>query len=301
MKKVYYLSPSSFCFWVKRSIDQLKEITRNHTDKKIYCIHALVHNPKVTKEFEDKGVQFVEGTDEILENDAIIVFSAHGTDRSIIKQAEKRFNHVYNLECPFVSKIYTEADSFLKRGITKFVYIGKEHHQEGKNIIWYIMHQWGEVIICERNEQIKEITYDPKVIFAVLSQTTLNFSFVQKMIDDIKNIFPEAQIPTLSDVCKATYERQTVVLDNLEKFDTFIVIWWKESNNTKELYEIGKKNHKRCFFWESLEDIIKHGESELFADEKVAITWWASTPEEDIREIFEYYKNNGYEAGILTL
>ena len=54
MKVVYYLSPSSFCFGVKRSIDQLNDIIQKHPGAKIFCIHALVHNPKVTKEFENK-------------------------------------------------------------------------------------------------------------------------------------------------------------------------------------------------------------------------------------------------------
>jgi len=51
-KIVYYLTPSSFCFGVKRSIDQLNEVISHHPDEKIFCIHALVHNPKVTKDFE---------------------------------------------------------------------------------------------------------------------------------------------------------------------------------------------------------------------------------------------------------
>ena len=69
---------------------------------------------------------------------AIIVFSAHGTNRTVIHQAQSKFAAVYNLECPFVSKIYTEADQFLEKGINKFVYIGKEHHQEGKNVVEHI-------------------------------------------------------------------------------------------------------------------------------------------------------------------
>jgi 4-hydroxy-3-methylbut-2-enyl diphosphate reductase IspH len=58
------------------------------------------------------------------------------------------------------------------------------------------------------------------------------------MLDEIQKRYPNAVLPILSDVCKATYERQTVVLQNLDKFDTFIVIGGKESNNTKELYNI---------------------------------------------------------------
>jgi 4-hydroxy-3-methylbut-2-enyl diphosphate reductase IspH len=57
-------------------------------------------------------------------------------------------------------------------------------------------------------------------------------------MEKLQTAFPLAHIPSLSDVCKATYERQEVVIQNLDQFQTFIVIGGKESNNTKELYDI---------------------------------------------------------------
>ena len=125
-KIVYYLTPSSFCFGVKRSIDQLNDIIANHPWEKIFCIHALVHNPKVTKDFEDQGVIFVETIDKVFQENAIVVFSAHGTNREILSTAKKRFTAVYNLECPFVSKVYSEVQSCIQQGILIFFYIGKE-------------------------------------------------------------------------------------------------------------------------------------------------------------------------------
>lgn len=106
----------------------------------------------------------------------------------------------------------------------------------------------------------------------MLSQTTLNFAYVQDIFEEIKKQYPNASLPVLSDVCKATYERQTVVLQNLKKFNTFIVIGGKESNNTKELYNIGVENNKKSFYGESLDDILQYPEEELFANDSVAIT-----------------------------
>jgi len=301
MKTVYYLTPSSFCFGVKRSIDQLNDIIQQHPGAKVFCIHALVHNPKITQEFAKKGIVFVEDIQEVENNNSIIIFSAHGTNRKTIDEAKKNFAAVYNLECPFVSKIYTEVDIFLQKGIRKFVYIGKEHHQEWWNVIADIRNKWAEVFVYEEKNLIEDIPYKHDESFAVLSQTTLNFSYVEKKLKHIKAQYPLAQIPTLSDVCKATYERQTVVLQHLDKFDAFIVIGGKESNNTKELYNLWVEHGKKSFFWESLNDIITHGEEELLSYETIAITGGASTPIEDIREAFDYYKNKGYEPKILTL
>ena len=106
----------------------------------------------------------------------------------------------------------------------------------------------------------------------MLSQTTLNFAHVQEIFKEIQKQYLNAMLPVVSDVCKATYERQEVVLQNLKKFNTFIVIGGKESNNTKELYDIGIQNNKKSFYGESLEDILKYPEEELFANDTVAIT-----------------------------
>lgn len=298
-KTVYYLSPSSFCFGVKRSIDQLHDIIDKHPGEKIFCVHALVHNPKVTKEFTEKWVIFVEAMEDIVYNNAVVVFSAHGTNRSILIEAKKKFAAVYNLECPFVTKIYTEVDAFIQAGITTFFYIGKENHQEGKNVLEYITSQWWTPYSFQNVASIPKI--DDTIKFAVLSQTTLNFMYVQNILEAIKKQYPTAKLPVISDVCKATYERQEVVIQNLDKFETFVVIGGKESNNTKELYNIGIKNNKKSFYGESLEDILENSEEELFANSTVAITWWASTPIEDIKEVFDYFKNHGYEPKMLEL
>lgn len=298
-KIVYYLTPSSFCFGVKRSIDQLDDIIAKHRGSKIFCIHAIVHNPKVTKKFEQQWVIFVETIDEVTDPESIVVFSAHGTNRTLLTSARQKFIAVYNLECPFVSKIYGEVDSFIQQWVKTFFYIGKENHQEGRNILEYITSQWAISYVFQDKEHIPDI--QEWIKFAVLSQTTLNFSHVQDIFQEIKKKYPDANLPTSSDVCKATYERQEVVLQNIDKFDAFIVIGGKESNNTKELYNIWIKNNKKSFYGESLDDILTYPEEELIAYTTIAITWWASTPIEDIKAVFDYYKNKGYEPKIVEL
>lgn len=297
MKTVYYLKPSSFCFGVEKSIIGLYEILKKHPWEKIYCIHALVHNPKVTRNFENLGVNFIESIENIEEPDAIVAFSAHGTDRNVILEAESKFKKVYNLECPFVTKIYKEAEWYLKDGITDFVYIGKEDHQEGRNIIQYIQSKGAHVQVFQKDElpALKKET-----AFAVLTQTTLNFAMVQETLDHIKDHFPNAKIPISSDVCKATYERQSVIIDNAEYFESLVVIWGKESNNTKELFEVGIKNGKTCFYGESLED-LKQYEEKMLSYEKIAVTGGASTPQEDIQEVINFFVKNWYKEEWVNL
>ena len=305
-KVVYYLTPSSFCFGVERAVNGLSAIVASHQPNgqagpwdKVFCVHALVHNPKVTKDFEDRWVAFVESIYDIPDDDAVVVFSAHGINRVVLEQARARFKAVYNLECPFVSKIYQEVDASLQKWISTFFYVGKKYHQEKKNVVDYIQAKWGTVYVFQNKDQIPRI--DPAVPLAALSQTTMDYAHVCDILKEIKKRYPLAQLLLLSDVCKATYERQVIVSDNLDKFEAFVVIWGKESNNSKELSDIWIKYGKKTFYGENLDDILTYPKEELFACDTVAVTWWASTPAEDIKAVFDFYRENWYEPKILSL
>jgi len=78
------------------------------------------------------------------------------------------------------------------------------------------------VYVFQNKDQIPRI--DPAVPLAALSQTTMDYAHVCDILKEIKKRYPLAQLLLLSDVCKATYERQVIVSDNLDKFEAFVVI-----------------------------------------------------------------------------
>jgi 4-hydroxy-3-methylbut-2-enyl diphosphate reductase IspH len=45
----------------------------------------------------------------------VVIFSAHGTNREILLEAQEKFKTIYNLECPLVTKIYNEINEFAKK------------------------------------------------------------------------------------------------------------------------------------------------------------------------------------------
>jgi len=300
MSTIFYLSPSSFCFGVKRAIDKLKNIVEDKNNEKIYCIHELIHNPNVNNFFKEKWVIFVEKHTEIKDKNAIIIFSAHWTNRKTLEDARKKFKEVINLECPLVSKIYTEIDNYINQWITNFFYIGKKNHQEADNIVNYIKYRglnFRRFLDIEKIPQINK-----KTSIAVLSQTTLNFSKIEILINKIKKLYPNSLFPQLSDICKATHERQNVIQQNLTKFEKLVVIGGKNSSNTKELVKIWEKNKKKTFFAESLKNLLEiYNKSDLINTKTLAITGGASTPQKDIKEVFDYFKEQGFEQKILSL
>lgn len=296
-KIIYYLRPSSFCFWVERAINMLEKILENHPNEKIYCIHEIVHNPWVVKNFEYKWIIFVDEIYDIKEKDVIVAFSAHWVNREILDYANITFKKVYNLECQLVTKVYRELEAF--KNVNTIFYIWKNWHQEAVWLEWYAKYLWKKVYVFSKYEDIPEIDKD-EVVW-ILSQTTLNFEYVRDFLIEIKKKYKYAVLPHVSDICKATYERQTVIKNNINKFDTLIVVWWKESSNTKELYNIWNKLGKKSYFWENFDDIISYWNDLLFENNLVAITWWASTPVSDVEKIYDYFIKNSYKLEIINL
>ena len=67
---------AGFCFGVKKAIEIAEEVAQNNSEK-TYVYGQLVHNEKVIKDLEDKGLVFVENINDIPEN-AVTVLRAHG-------------------------------------------------------------------------------------------------------------------------------------------------------------------------------------------------------------------------------
>lgn len=289
-KIVYFLKPSGFCLWVEGAINKLEKIIEIHPEEQIYCIHEIVHNPNVVKYFKDRWVIFVDSIEEIKDNNSIVAFSAHWVNRTLFNNAKERFSKVYSLECPLVNKVYKELENYKEEKI--IFYIGKKWHAEAEWVSWYAKDLWKEVFVFQNKEEIPQI--DKNLRIWVLSQTTLNFLDVKDIFIEIKNLYPLSNFPPISDVCKATFERQSIIKENIERFSAIIIIWWKESSNTKELCKIAEKWWKEVFFWESLEEILEEWKENILKHSKIAVSWWASTPYEDIEKVLNWLLKRAY-------
>ncbi len=283
MWKIYLIRPSWFCFGVQRAIKLLEEVIDNHIWDPIYCVHEIVHNPNVVKYFESKWVIFVDNILQIPKTHfkkAIVVFSAHWVDKFLFAKAQKLFKKAYNLVCPLVDKVYKEWENFIKQKRTIF-YIWKKGHQEAENAVSYFKNLWANVYLFLTKEEIPNISSDTPI--GILNQTTLNFKYVINLIDYIKSKFKNVAVPSVNDICKATFDRQSALIEMLPKIDILIVIWWKNSSNTKELVKIGIKAWKEVYHIEWVDELQNIN---IDKNLNIGITAWASTPEEDILKVY---------------
>ncbi len=277
---------AGFCYGVKRAITEATEIAGNN--EKIYCIGEIVHNPQVVKRLKEKGIIFVEEIEEVPDNSNVI-FRAHGMPKETYIEAKKRNIKVFDLTCPNVEKLHKKVlemknDYFI-------ILLGKVGHAENISTISFagensfILESQDDIIDCYKKY---EKTSLGKVY--ILAQTTYNFKKFDKVIEELKENFCEAEIVVDNTICNATELRQNEVEKLSKEFPKMIIIGGKNSSNTAKLVEISKKFCKNVYSIETKEEL---DEKEFNSNDRVGIMAGASTPYESIKEVVEFLEKIG--------
>ncbi|WP_018128540.1 4-hydroxy-3-methylbut-2-enyl diphosphate reductase [Balneola vulgaris] len=127
-----------FCYGVENAIDIAYRAVEEHSDKNIYLLSEMIHNPTVNEDLLAKGVQFLfdtDGTERIpissLNSDDIVIVPAFGTTVEIQEELQKVGIDPYefNTTCPFVEKVWKRGKQLGKKEYSLVVH-GKHRHEE---------------------------------------------------------------------------------------------------------------------------------------------------------------------------
>src|SRR3989338_7674216 len=127
VKKVVLASLRGFCAGVIRAID-IVDLALTKLGSPIYVRHEIVHNEHVKKDFESRGVIFVDELDEV-PNGNCVILSAHGSEVRVYKEVKNKELAIVDATCPLVIKVHLEMINAWKKGY-KVIYIGHKGHQE---------------------------------------------------------------------------------------------------------------------------------------------------------------------------
>jgi len=243
-------------------------------DPPVYCYHEIVHNQIVVRRFENLGVVFVDDIEEVPEGMPIML-SAHGSAPEVVAAARRRGGYVVDAVCPLVTKVHHEVKTRAGKGY-QIVYVGHEGHEEAVGT----MAVAPEAI--HRVESPSEVESLPDLggPVAVLAQTTLSHREWSGVLDAARARFPEIWEPGRSDLCFATTNRQTALMEIAPRCDAMIVIGSANSSNTKALASLAvEAGCPRVF--------RVNGPEELPDDLSgvVGVTAGASAPEDLVREV----------------
>jgi len=264
--QVILSAPRGFCAGVVRAIEVV-EICLERYGPPVYVKHQIVHNPYVVAELERKGAITVETVDEIPPGSRV-VFSAHGSPPEDFQQAKERGLQVIDAVCPLVTKVHNEAKKYRSEG-KKVLLVGHRGHQEVRGTMGQV-----DMTLIDDADPSDLPDWDSDTEVAVLTQTTLSVGDTAQSIGAIKERFPDALIR--NDICYATTNRQSAVLEMAILVDIVLVIGAVNSSNCNRLREVAEAQGVPSYLINGPEEIDP---AWLEGVATVGITSGASTPE----------------------
>lgn len=234
VKKVILASLRGFCAGVIRAID-IVDLALEKLGAPIYVRHEIVHNEHVKKDFESRGVVFVDELTEVPDGNCVVL-SAHGSEVRVFEEAKNRRLAVVDATCPLVIKVHLEMIGAWKKGY-KIVYIGHKGHQE---VIGAMSHLPSDsCFLVGSVKDVEELPENLEKVF-VATQTTLSVDDTKSIIEALRKKYKEVLLPGAQDICYATQNRQDAVKELAKVSDYILIIGSKNSSNSCRLVEVAK-------------------------------------------------------------
>jgi 4-hydroxy-3-methylbut-2-en-1-yl diphosphate reductase len=234
VERVLLAEPRGFCAGVEMAIKALAWMVRSF-EPPVYCYHEIVHNKLIVERFERQGVVFVDDIDEVPPGRPIML-SAHGSAPEVVAAARSRGSYVVDSVCPLVTKVHHEVRVRAGKGY-RIVYVGHEGHEEAVGTMAVAPTSISKVESVSEVEALP--SFDQPV--ALLAQTTLSHRDWGDVAVAVRERYPDVWMPGRSDLCFATTNRQSALMELAARCDAVIVIGSANSSNTRALEKLARE------------------------------------------------------------
>lgn len=259
----------------------------------LYVRHAIVHNEWVVRNFEARGVVFVEDLDDVPPG-SVVVFSAHGVSPAVRAQAKERDLTVIDATCPLVTKVHNEARRFADKGYL-MVYVGHRGHVEAEGTMGEAPDR---MVMVETPAEAEVVQLPPHDRLALVTQTTLSVDEVTEIVDVLMRRFPHLEQPRKEDICYATTNRQAAVKELAKQCGLVIVVGSTTSSNSNRLREVAEAHGASSVLLMGTDEIDP---SWVERHEVIGVTSGASTPEALVEDVIGSLVRLAPEARIEVL
>ena len=273
--KILLAGPRGFCAGVNMAIETLETAIRLYGTP-IYVFHEIVHNKHVVDRFEREGAVFVNAVEEVPEG-ATLLFSAHGVAPEVRRVAAQRRLRAIDATCPLVTKVHLEAIRYAKQNYHIFL-IGHEGHDE---VIGTMGQAPGAFTLVETAEDVAALPFGPDDKLAYLTQTTLSVDDASRIINALKERFPQLVGPPKDDICYATQNRQEAVRQLSQEAELVLVLGSQNSSNSQRLAELSREQGVPAHLIDGADEIDP---AWFTGSETVVITAGASAPERVVQD-----------------
>ncbi|SFX55141.1 4-hydroxy-3-methylbut-2-enyl diphosphate reductase [Marinospirillum alkaliphilum] len=286
-------NPRGFCAGVDRAI----EIVNRALDvfgPPIYVRHEVVHNRFVVDALRERGAVFVDELDEV-PDDVIVIFSAHGVSHAVQREAERRNLKVFDATCPLVTKVHMEVLRYARDG-QECVLIGHAGHPEVEGTMGrYDNRHGGHIHLVENESDVQQLQVSNPDHLAYVTQTTLSMDDTARVIDALRQRFPNISGPRKDDICYATQNRQDAVKTLANTSDLVLVVGSPNSSNSNRLRELAERMGARAYLIDGADDLQPEW---LEGVKQIGITAGASAPEVLVKDVIQRLTEWGATAPV---
>jgi 4-hydroxy-3-methylbut-2-enyl diphosphate reductase len=285
-KRVLIAAPRGYCAGVDRAIVTVEKSLELY-GAPLYVRKEIVHNKHVVATLEQRGVIFVNETDEVPEGKTV-VFSAHGVSPAVHAEAAARNLKTIDATCPLVTKVHHEVKRFADDD-TEILLIGHEGHEEVEGTAGEAP---GKVRVVDGLDGARTVEPTPGKNLIWLSQTTLSVDETLESVAILKERFPEIASPPSDDICYATQNRQEAIRGIAAQSDLVLVVGSTNSSNSVRLVEVALEYGAKAAY---LVDYAAEAKDEwLDGVETVGVTSGASVPEILVQDLLKWLDARGY-------
>jgi len=151
-----------FCYGVENAIEISYRAISENTDKRIFLLSQMIHNPGVNADLLEHGIKFIQDTNgkqlipwQDINKDDIIIIPAFGTTVEIENQINAIGIEVkkYNTTCPFVEKVWNRSQKLGDDDYTVVIH-GKKNHEETRATFSH-SNEYAKSIIVKDIEETK--------------------------------------------------------------------------------------------------------------------------------------------------
>jgi 4-hydroxy-3-methylbut-2-enyl diphosphate reductase len=288
---VQLANPRGFCAGVDRAIDIVNRALEVFGSP-IYVRHEVVHNRFVVDDLRQRGAIFVDELDEV-PDDCIVIFSAHGVSQAVRMDAQRRGLKVFDATCPLVTKVHLEVSRYSSEG-RECVLIGHAGHPEVEGTMGqYDRSAGGDIYLVEDEAQAAGLNVRDPSRLAYVTQTTLSMDDTARVIDVLRERFPEITGPRKNDICYATQNRQDAVKQLAADCDLLLVVGSPNSSNSNRLRELGERMGAKAYLLDGADDIDP---AWLEGKSRIGVTAGASAPEILVRDVIDRLRELGADS-----
>ncbi len=268
-----------FCYGVERAIDLAYAAAKVFSDRRLFILGDIIHNPEVNEQIAALGIRNLLGKEKEAEvsdlrSDDVVIVPAFGTDVTTLAQIKDRGCQIVDTTCGDVMSVWKRVRQNASEDVTSIIH-GKASHEETKAtasravqngkghylvvltladtdcVCEYIRHGGDKRAFLERFRGAHSEGFDPDLHLrrvGVANQTTMmrgETEEVQRRVEAAIQDRDGAErvrqnFRFFDTICGATQERQDALRDMLTSpMNLLLVIGGYNSSNTSHLAEMG--------------------------------------------------------------